>query len=95
MTDKERTNDTSIDITTGIGVVKFKITRGDKQLYDTRLPMATAADIGSSLLRAAAQAEVIEFLLKEAEACGMRDRLDELFMKSAERQLEKEKANDK
>ena len=87
--------DTRIDITTGIGIVKFKITRGDKQLYDTKLPMAKAADIGGSLLRAAAQAEVIEFLLKEAEACGMQDRLDELFVKSAERLLKKEKANDK
>ena len=95
MTDKEKTNRTSIDINAGLGAVKFKVTRGDKQLYDTKLPIATAADMGSSLIRAAAQSEVIEFLLKEAEACGMRDRLDELFAKSVERRLEKEEANDR
>lgn len=95
MSDKEKTNDTGIDITTGIGIVKFKITRGDKLLYGIRLPMAKAADIGNGLLRAAAQAEVIEFLLKEAEACGMQDQLDELLVKSAERLLKEEKANDK
>lgn len=92
MTDKERTNGTSIDITTGIGIVKFQVTRGDKQI-DIRLPMAKAADIGNGLLCAAAQAEVIELLLKEAEACGMQDQLDELFVKSAERLLKEEKAN--
>lgn len=66
MTDKEKTNSTEFDITPGIGIVKFKVTRGDKQLYDAKLPIATAADIGNGLLRAAAQSEVIEVLLKDA-----------------------------
>ena len=79
------TNGISIAIAASIGAVKFTVTRSDKQLCDTELPIATACDIGSSLIRAAAQSEVIEFLLKEAEACGMRDRLDELFAKSVER----------
>lgn len=92
MTDKEKTNDTRTNITTGIGIVKFKITRGDKQI-DIKLPMAKAADIGKGLLCAAAQAEVIELLLKEAKACGMQYQLVELFVKIAERLLKEEKAN--